>query len=99
MDAQLQRLIELQTKQNQLLERYLWRIRFSLITLLLLTTAICCCLGFIIYEQQTNPGAVPKVMKTITTAPPNDRLSAQPTAPISVGDRACVLKSQSGSCL
>jgi len=52
MDAQLQQIIELQTEQNQLLKRYLWRFRFSLITLLLLTTIICCCLGFVIYTQQ-----------------------------------------------
>jgi|SRR4051812_26358590 hypothetical protein len=52
MDAQLQQIIELQTQQNQLLEKYLWRIRFSLLTLLLLTTAICCGLGFLVYKQQ-----------------------------------------------
>ncbi len=52
MDDQLQRLIELQTEQNQLLKKYLWRFRFSLLTLLLLTTAICCTLGFVIYKQQ-----------------------------------------------
>src|SRR4051794_37892039 len=57
MDAQLQQLIELQTKQNQLLERYLWRFRFSLMALLLLTTGICCCLGFVIYTQQTDRAA------------------------------------------
>jgi hypothetical protein len=57
MDDQLQRLIELQTEQNQLLKRYLWRFRFSLLTLLVLTTAICCTLGFIIYKQQVAQGA------------------------------------------
>ena len=54
MDAQLKELIDLQREQNQLLKKYLWRFRFSLITLLLLTTAICICLGFVIYTQQTN---------------------------------------------
>jgi hypothetical protein len=52
MDAQLKELIELQREQNQLLKKYLWRFRFSLLTLLLLTTATCCCLGFMIYRQQ-----------------------------------------------
>src|SRR5262245_8367237 len=52
MDAQLQQIIELQTKQNQLLERYLWRIRFSLLSLLVLTTVMCCGLGFLIYSQR-----------------------------------------------
>jgi hypothetical protein len=61
MDVQLKELIELQREQNQLLKKYLWRFRFSLITLLLLTTATCCCLGFVIYTQKR--GAV-------ATAPP-----------------------------
>lgn len=82
MDSQLQQLIELQTKQNRLLERYLWRFRFSLITLLLLTTAICCGLGFVIYTQQISsrngvtivPGtglfpSNPNVSLQITTSP------------------------------
>jgi hypothetical protein len=59
MDDQLQRLIELQTEQNQLLKKYLWRFRFSLLTLLLLTTGICCSLGFVICKQrQPAPTAV-----------------------------------------
>jgi hypothetical protein len=53
MEALLQQLIELQTEQNQLLKRYLWRLRFSLSTLLLLTTALCCGLGFVAYRQQS----------------------------------------------
>ena len=52
MDAQLKQLIELQTEQNQLLKKYLWRFRFSLIALLLLTTAICICLGIVMYSQK-----------------------------------------------
>jgi hypothetical protein len=31
MDAQIQQLIELQTEQNQLLKKHLWRFRFSLL--------------------------------------------------------------------
>jgi hypothetical protein len=50
MDAQLQKLIELQTEQNQLLKKHLWRFRFSLSTLLVLTTGICICLGVMIYS-------------------------------------------------
>jgi hypothetical protein len=52
MDAQLKQLIDLQTEQNQLLKKHLWRFRFSLMTLLFLTTATCCCLGFVIYMQR-----------------------------------------------
>jgi hypothetical protein len=59
MDAQLKQLIELQTEQNQLLKKYLWRFRFSLLTLLFLTTAICCCLGFLIYMQPATPQPAP----------------------------------------
>jgi hypothetical protein len=66
MDPQLQQLIELQTDQNQLLRKYLWRIRFSLLTLLLLTTAVCCGLGFLVYKQQTARQIFPP---SITPAP------------------------------
>jgi hypothetical protein len=54
MDDQLQQLIELQKEQNQLLKRYLWRLRFSLLTLLLLTTALCGGLGFLVYQTNRN---------------------------------------------
>jgi hypothetical protein len=66
MEEHLQRLVELQTEQNQLLRKYLWRIRFSLLTLLLLTTAVCCGLGFLVYKQQT---ARQIVAPSITPAP------------------------------
>jgi cytochrome c-type biogenesis protein CcmH/NrfG len=46
MEEQLRRLIELQTEQNQLLRKYLWRIRFSLLTLLILTTLVAVGLWF-----------------------------------------------------
>jgi hypothetical protein len=67
MDAQIQQLIELQTEQNQLLKRHLWRFRFSLVALLLLTTATCCGLGFMIYTQQRVTRAVAPL--PITTLP------------------------------
>jgi hypothetical protein len=44
-DPQLQRLIELQTEQNQLLRKYLWRLRFSLLALLFLMTFVAVGLG------------------------------------------------------
>jgi hypothetical protein len=66
MDPQLQQLIELQAEQNQLLRKYLWRIRFSLLTLLILTTAVCCGLGFLVYTQQTARQTFPP---TATPAP------------------------------
>lgn len=51
MDAQLQQVVELLKEQNQLLKKHLWRIKFSLLTLLLLTTGICICLGVMIYSK------------------------------------------------
>lgn len=41
----MQEMISLQTEQNKLLQRYLWRLRFSLLTLLLITTATAVMLG------------------------------------------------------
>jgi hypothetical protein len=69
MDDQLQQLIELQRKQNQLLERYLWRVRFSLLALLVLTTFVCCGLGLLIYlSSSPDPAAkyVHDVPNTVT---------------------------------
>jgi hypothetical protein len=73
MDDQLVReLIELQREENALLKKYLWRIRFSLLSLLVLTTAIGIGLGFLIYGRQ-NPVAVPPTATTVPvtwSAPP-----------------------------
>jgi hypothetical protein len=48
----LRELITLQKEQNTLLKRYLWRLRFSLLTLLLITTATAVILG--IYATRKN---------------------------------------------
>jgi hypothetical protein len=53
MEDQLQQLIELQKEQNRLLQRYLWRLRFSLLSLLLLTTITAIGLGFLFHENRT----------------------------------------------
>jgi hypothetical protein len=75
MDPQLQQIIELQTEQNQLLRKYLWRIRFSLLTLLVLTTVICCGLGLVVYRQQGPAPAAPPVIPPVppygSPAPPS----------------------------
>jgi hypothetical protein len=66
MDDQLQQLINLQTEQNQLLKRYLWRFRFSLLTILLMMTGVCVGLGFLVYATKSKP-----TQPTLTlTAPP-----------------------------
>ena len=75
MDAQLQQIIELQTEQNQLLKRYLWRIRFSLLALLILTTAMCCGLGVMVYYEH----ATPPVQPSATLSPYLPQLGAPPS--------------------
>jgi hypothetical protein len=53
MEEQLKELVNLQREQNQLFKRYLWRLRFSLLTLLLITTATAVGLGFVIYQDRS----------------------------------------------
>jgi hypothetical protein len=48
-----QELVQLMREQNELLKRYLWRLRFSLLGLLLLTTGIAFGLGIVAYKQQS----------------------------------------------
>jgi hypothetical protein len=59
MDAQLQQLINLQTEQVELLKKYLWRLRFSLLTLLLLTTGSCIALGYMAITNRASSVPVP----------------------------------------
>jgi hypothetical protein len=57
MDDQLLReLIAGQKEQTELLRRYLWRFRFSLMTILLLMTCVCVGLGFLVYRQNSAVG-------------------------------------------
>lgn len=62
-DGLLRELIDLQKEENQLLKKYLWRLRFSLLSLLLLTTATAIGLGFLVYEKQA------KIVLPAPTAP------------------------------
>lgn len=48
-----ERIISLLEEQNQLLKRYLWRLRFSLLGLLLMTTATAIGLGVLVYKPQS----------------------------------------------
>src|SRR4051812_47645558 len=61
MDTQKQ-IIELLAEQNQLLKKYLWRVRFSLSALLLLTTGVAILLGVVAYRQHTARAAATVVM-------------------------------------
>jgi hypothetical protein len=65
MEDQLQQLIELQKEQNQLLRRYLWRLRFSLLGLLLLTTVTAVGLGVVAY--QTRPPKISPMYAPVRT--------------------------------
>jgi hypothetical protein len=53
MEDQLNELVNLQREQNQLLKKYLWRLRFSLLSLLLLTTASAAILEFMVYQDRS----------------------------------------------
>jgi hypothetical protein len=77
IEEKLQQLIELQKEQNQLLKRYLWRLRFSLLALLMLTTFIAVGLGFVAYHSRPAP-AVP------TNALPGRMQSTSPAGDIKV---------------
>jgi hypothetical protein len=88
MDEQLQQLIQLQAEQNQLLRRYLWRVRFSLFGLLLMTTAVAIGLGIVAYNTRTQtPPFVPAPVRVVTpptgggrSAPAGD-IQVRPTIP------------------
>jgi hypothetical protein len=71
MDEKLQQLIDLQREQNQLLKTHLWRLRFSLATLLLLTTGACIVLGYMAYRIRTAsfPVALPAGPVPVFAAP------------------------------
>ena len=54
-DDLVRELVDLQREQNALLKKHLWRLRFSLLTLLLLTTASAVCLGIVMVRIQNPP--------------------------------------------
>lgn len=57
MENKLQELIDLQKEQNELLRRHLWRLRFSLLSLLLLITLVAVGLGVVVYQTRPKAGA------------------------------------------
>ena len=69
MDDLLRQLIDGQKEQTELLRRYLWRLRFSLLGLLILTTVTAIGLGILVYEQQTKTASVAPTTATFTVAP------------------------------
>jgi hypothetical protein len=80
MDNQLERIIQLHEEQNALLKRYLWRLRFSLLGLLLLTILSAIALAFISYKlRQTPIPGVPKFYPAAPIGPPATGVYPQPT--------------------
>src|SRR5262245_26554685 len=49
-----ERIISLLEEQNALLKKHLWRLRFSLLTLLILTTGLSIGLGNLVYQKKRN---------------------------------------------
>ena len=68
----LQEILNQQKLQTQLLQKHLWRFRFSLLSLLLLTTATAIGLGIMAYKQQ-QPAItpLPPPATAWTSYPPN----------------------------
>lgn len=78
-DELLRELIAGQKQQTELFRRYLWRLRFSLLSLLLVTTATAIGLGIMAYKQQQPANtAVPQPAGAWTTfsGPPIQPYSA-----------------------
>ena len=77
MDNQTQEMIDLLREQNQLLKKQLWRLRFSLTSLLLLTTAACLMLGYTVINLR------PSAIKTKVTmgVPAPAGFASGPTGP------------------
>jgi hypothetical protein len=82
MDDQLQQLINLQREQNELLKKHLWRLRFSLLSLLLLTTATAIGLGVVVWQLPTRfsaptaPGATIRWVQPVPGAPLRPAITA-----------------------
>jgi hypothetical protein len=79
-------LVELQREQNALLKKHLWRLRFSLWTLLVLTTASAVCLGIImvrIRSQAPASGVITLSAPAITMSGGAGTLMLQPGQPTS----------------
>jgi hypothetical protein len=67
----LRELIAGQKEQTELIRRYLWRLRFSLLSLLLLTTATAVGLGIMAYNlQQPAIAPLPAPTGTWSSYPP-----------------------------
>src|SRR6187455_2079617 len=75
MDNQSQEIADLLREQNQLLKKHLWRLRFSLFSLLVLTTVTCITLGYSTYRTHfASTATIPASASYVT-------FQATPTSP------------------
>jgi hypothetical protein len=70
-DELVRELVDLQREQNALLKKHLWRLRFSLLTLLLLTTASAVCLGILMVKIRNQTAATSAGASVITLSGPS----------------------------
>jgi hypothetical protein len=70
----LRQILEAQKQQNAFLQRYLWRLRFSLLSLLLLMSVLAVGLGFVAFTNKPTapaaPVAAPPVAAPRVAVPP-----------------------------
>jgi hypothetical protein len=87
----LREILSQQTKQTELLQKYLpplWtKIRFSLLTLLLLMTGVAIGLGVFVYEGKRPASSPPAPIPTYRIVPPMQRNPAPAVLPESTPRR------------
>jgi hypothetical protein len=71
----LAKLVRLQEEQNELLKKHLFRMRFSVATLLLLMTLVCITLGILFFVSEPPAPSRPSAPLAVPTTPPT---AAQP---------------------
>jgi hypothetical protein len=81
-DELVRELVDLQREQNALLKKHLWRLRFSLLTLLLLTTASAVCLGILMVKIRNQPAGTGAGVITLTG--PTTWSSSSPTGTLRI---------------
>jgi hypothetical protein len=78
-----ERIISLLEEQNALLKKHLWRLRFSLLTLLLLTTGLCVGLGYVTYRARQIITSMPMPAPTVPAPFPSQPPIPAPGEPTS----------------
>src|SRR5690349_17457204 len=82
-DLLLRELVAGQKEQTELLRKHLFRLRFSLLTLLLLMTLTCAGLGYLVYSER--PSTAAKTTTLVPTSPSGlYTFSSDPSRPVPV---------------